>query len=52
MQSCTEVINSSLNEHDSQRFERISGDLTFGDLDLIFSGKLRNSCPNSCAAVF
>ena len=26
-----------------------SGDLTLGDLDLKFSGKLRNSCPNSYA---
>ena len=40
MQSCTEVINSSLNEHDSQRFERISGDLTFGVLDLKIVGKV------------
>ena len=23
--------------------------MTLGDLDLQFSGKLRNSCPNSCA---
>ena len=25
------------------------GDMTLGDLDLQFSGKFRNSCPNSCA---